>query len=32
MPRFYLSRIDNSRKINSLIAVTKRGAELVEPG
>ncbi len=32
MPRFYLGRIGNSRKINSLVAVPQRGAELVKPG
>jgi hypothetical protein len=32
MAGFYLSRIGNSRKINSLVAVPQRGAELVKPG
>ena len=32
MARFYLGRIDNSRKINSLVAIPQRSAKLVEPG
>ena len=32
MARLYLGRIGNSRKINSLVAVPQRGAELVKRG
>src|SRR5438270_7722397 len=32
MARFYLSRVGNSRKINSLVAVPQCGAKLVKPG